>query len=419
MPIRSESGIRNYRIEYIRETTTGTAPSDPAWNLYSDTVRSWEWSPDAQIEMVRGVGDAAPSQFFRGPETHELTITYDLQQGIESAGSPQDAAADGLERDSDNILKNTHIFQAREDKTSLDSEETINGSTSLDARIFTVGKGGYVDEVTITGDPGSQQPVQVELTYQFEKIRSYQIDQPSSSTLLAFESTDSSDTSLSIEVENEDAGTTETVTLDASDATTLVSSSSQFSDIDVIELASESTGDINVYVNSGSQTTPAKGDQLATIYGQDSYNGVEGDLGIPALGSGSHASALGSSFEYFIGDTIERPSSTNLAFDINSSEFGVANNVEATNRSDSMRQRYHVGNQDSTLSATVLGESESHSQIIEHLLKTSNNVVWTLDNSTLQLDSAVMTSPPSRSVEAGSATMSLDAEFSGSGITVS
>lgn len=257
------------------------------------------------------------------------------------------------------------------------------------------------------------------MTYQFEKIRSYQIDQPSSSTLLAFESTDSSDTSLSIDVENEGAGTTETVSLDGSDATTVVSSSSNFSDIDSISLQSESTGDIKVYVNSGSQTTPSKGDQLATIPGSDTYNGIEGDLGVPALGNGSHASALNSSYELFLGDTIERPDGTTTwAYDISSIEFTVSNNLETSVRSDSMRQRINIGNQDVEVSASIMGETESHSQIIEHLQKTSNQIDWVLDNSELRATGAVLTDPPSRTVEAGQASMGLDATFSGTGVTV-
>lgn len=420
MVLRSEGGLRNHRTEYIRESTTGTAPSDPAWNLFSDTVRSLEWSPDAQIEEQRGLGDAAPNGFFRGPETHELTITYDLQQGVESGGSPQDASADGLERDSDQLLKNTHTLVDREDKTSLDSEETVNESTSYDTRIYTVGKGGYVDEVVFTGDPGSQQPVQVELTYQFEKIRSYQIDQPSSATGLALESTDSSDTGLTVTIENEDAGKSEDVSLDGSDATTLVgSTTTDFADIDAIELGSEATGDIKVYINDGSTSTPTKGDQLATIPGQSTYNSIEGDLGVPALGSGSHASALGSSYEIFLGDTIERPSGTSTwAYDISSYEMTVSNNLETSVRSDSMRQRISIGQQDSEVSATLMGETESHSQIIEHLQGTTNDIVWTLDNSILQLDSAVLMDAPSRTIEAGQAMLSLDCGFTGSGITV-
>lgn len=418
MVLRSEGGLRNHRTEYVQETTTGTTPSDPSYSLYSDTVRSFEWSPDAQIEEQRGLGDAAPAGFFRGPEAHELTITYDLQQGVESGGSPQDASADGLERDSDQLLKNTHTFVDREDKTSLDSEETINGSTSHDTRIYTVGKGGYVDEVTFSGDPGSQQPVQVELSYQFEKIRSYQIDQPSASTKLALESTDSSDTSVTVTVENEDAGTTEDISLDGSDATTVVSSTETFGDIDAISLGSETTGDVNVYVNDGSETTPSKGDQLATIPGSDTYNGIEGDLGVPALGNGSHASALNSSYELFLGDTVERPSGTNLGYDISSVEMTVSNNLETAVRSDSMRQRIHIGNQDVEVTANIVGETESHSLILSHLQKTSNNIDWTLSNTTLRASNAVLMDSPSRTIESGQASLSLDAGFQSEGIVV-
>lgn len=254
------------------------------------------------------------------------------------------------------------------------------------------------------------------MTYQFEKIRSYQIDQPSSATELAIKSTDAGDTSQTLTVENEGSSTSEDVSLNG---TTLVSTSNTYANVDVLSLDSETAGDIQVYINSGTQASPTQGDQISVIKGSGTYNSIEGDLGVPALGTGSHASALGSSYEIFLGDTVERPSGTSTwAFDIASTEFSVNNNLETTIRSDSMRQRIHVGNQDIEVAATVMGETESHSQIIEHLEKTENDVVWTLDNSTLTAGSAALTDSPSRTIEAGQATLSLDATFTGQSLTV-
>lgn len=414
MPTKSEGGLRNHRIEFIRESTTGTVPTDPAWNLYSDTVRSVEWGPDTQIETVRGIGDAAPSQFFKGPETHELTVTYDLQQKsgtgdtLYDGTSSNDAAYDGMVRDSDQLLNETHSFVDREDKTSISAEETINGSTSLDTRVYTVGKGGYISEVTLTGDPGSDQPIQVELTYQFEKIRSYQIDQPSSGTTLDVSSSDSNDTSQTLTIEDEGAGTTEDVSLSG---TSTVSTSSSFSDIDALELDSETAG--TVTVNDGTN-------DLAKIDGSSSYSGIEGDLGVPALGSsGSHASAIGESFEVILGDSIEQPSGTDLAYDVNSVEFTVSNNIEQMNRTDSLKQRLFPGGQDIEVTATILGETESHNQILDHLQVSTNNVRWTISGGYVEATSASLTDPGSRTVESGQAAMTLDNTFTGQGVTIS
>lgn len=419
---KPESGLRNHRIEYVDESTTGTAPSNPSWNLFSDTVRSFEWSPDTDVEAQRGLGDADPNAFYKGAETHELTVEYDLQQKtssgntlLDGSSNPNDAATDGIQRDSDQTLKSTHTVVDREDKTSITSEEAWS-SSSHDTRIYTVGKGGYIDEVTLNGDPGSQNPVAVELSYQFEKIRSYQVDQPSSSTKLAVKSDDSGDTSQSLTVEDEGAGASESVSLSG---TSLVSTTNSYGDIDALELDSETTGTVEVYVNTGSETTPSQGDKLSELPGSSAYNSTKGDLGIPALGSGSHASAIGQSYEIIVGDSVERPSGTNLAYDINSVSFNVSNNLETTERVDDIRMRIDVGEREATVDATVLGETESHTNILEHLQITENDVKWTLEGGSVQVDSAALTDPPSRTIEAGEAALSLDNTFTGKSVTLS
>lgn len=411
-----EGGLRSHRTEFVRESTTGTTPSDPGWNAYSDTVRSIEWAADAQIEGRRGLGDAAPANFYNSLESHEVTITYDLQQWFTSGGSAQDAAYDGLTRDSDNQIPNTHSFVDREDKSSISAGQTVNGSTSYATRIYTVGKGGYLDEVTIGGDPGSDQPVTVELSYQFEKVRSYQVDQPSSSTELVAKSTDSNDTTQTLTVEDEGAATSATFTLNG---TSIVASdtSVSFDNIDAVELDAETDGDVELYINDGTNSSPTQGDQLTTLRGKNSYSG-EGDLGVPALGAGSHAGSIGSSYEQIIGDTVERPAGTSLAFSINSVEFAVSNNVETNTRLGGTRLRIHDGPQDVEVSATVLGESESHQQIIDHLQAKENTVRWTMDGGNIEADNAAITDVGDRSIESGQAMMTLDNTFTGQGVTI-
>lgn len=68
--------------------------------------------------------------------------------------------------------------------------------------------------MSIQGDPGSQNPVLVELSYQSEKARSYQIDQPdgTSGTQLIVSSSSSSDTSQSVIIKD-DSQNTDTVSL--------------------------------------------------------------------------------------------------------------------------------------------------------------------------------------------------------------
>ena len=199
-----ESGLRGHRIEYIRESTVGVAPSDPAWNLFSDNVREIDFEHGAGISSQRGLGDPDSQGPFAGTEEGSVTVTYDLQQKsssgntfLDGSSNPNDAATDGLQRDSDNRIQNTHLIVDRYEQSGLTAGNTINGSTSRDTRQYWVAKGAYIDEVTLAGDPSDGQPISVELSYECEKVRHYQIDQPTSSEgsiELWANSTDSSDT---------------------------------------------------------------------------------------------------------------------------------------------------------------------------------------------------------------------------------
>jgi len=415
MVLKVEAGLRDYRIEFHREDTQGQPDTNPSWQLYSDTVRNFEWSPDGQIEQTLGIGVVDPSAFLKGPESHELTIAYDLQRALLSGGNPLDPSADGLERDTDNGPTATHSFVAREEKTGITAEETINGSTSKDTRIYTVGDGGLVDTVTYNGDPGSQNPVLVEITYQFEKVRSYQIDQPGSSTTLDIVSSDAGDgSSIKVTIENEGAGTSEENDLNG---VTPVTTTNSFADIDAVYVHDvngdpiDHDGDITISENGG--------DDLMVIPGSTSYDGLEGDNGVPLLGTSSHPAPLGSSFELIIGDTVTRNgTAAEMAFDLNSVSLTVNNNVETTTRIDTLAQRYHMGTRNLELSATVLGEAQSHADVLEHLQVNEADIVWTLTNSTITLSNAALTDVGSRSIEAGQAVLTLDNTFTGRGLTV-
>jgi len=402
---RPEAGTRPTRTEFIRESTVGQTPSDPAWLLFADEVENVEWRPDTAKEPHRGLGDVDPANFFRGPETHEVTVTYGLQQGIvDASDNPQDAVADGILRDSDNLLTNTHSLVQRQDITGIDAASTINGSTSLDTRIFVVAKGGKIGSVSLTGDPGESGPVTVEITYQFEKVREHQVDQPASSTTLDIMSSDANDT-MGITVEDEGAATTETIAVNGTTAVTTVAS---FSDIDAIELAAEPAGDITI--SDGTN-------DLAVIRGSGSYGDIEGDLGIPLLGTGGHASALGSSYEQFLGDSVTRGGS-DVADVISSTELTVEANLEQTAQHDSVRQLHSEGARDVELSANTVGETESAAQNEDHLLGTESGIVWTLTSTKITLTNAEMIEAPGKTVEAGGAVMGLDATFAAKGVTV-
>lgn len=411
------SGIRQQRVEFIRESNFGTTPSDPSWNRFSDDVISYEPTMDANVEPVRSLGNALPSDHAGGVESHELAVAYRLQKDfLDGSSNPKDASADGMERDSDNILKNSHTVVKRDIKTEKD------GNT---VRTYKVGKGGYIDTVEASLDIGDSDFIIFNLNYMFRKKRSYRIEQPSSDTKLALESTDSSDTGITVTIENEGATTTEDVSLDGSDATTLVSTTSSFGDIDAIELGSETVGDVKVYENDGSETSPTKGTKLTTIQGSDSYDGVQGDLGVPALGSGSHVTSdIGTQYYRFANSTVERPSSTDLAAQINTVDFTVENNIEAQGEVGSTLPQLVPGVQEVTLTSTIWGEKEIHDKLVDHLTIAKDDLVWDLNSGStspgkITLGNSTITDPGSTAEESEQAIASVDVQFSAESLTVS
>lgn len=315
-----------------------------------------------------------------------------------------------MERDSDQMISNSIAILDREEKTNQ-NDNTI--------RTYTVAKGGLPGTLTISGDASNSNPIQPEITFTFEKVRSYRIQQPGSSTKLVIKSTDSSDKDINVDIEDEGASTTEQVSTDSSDGTTLVSTTSEFGDIDAVKLGSQTTGNIKVYINDGDESSPSEGTLLTTIYGKDEYHNV-GDLGVPLLGTGSHESGLSGDFIRFHGSTLEQPSGTDVALEMQSAEFTVENNLEQTPRVDDIVQAVFPGVRDTSLTATVFGERESHDHIMDSLRNTSDNLIWDLqDAGSIQLDNARKTDPPARTVEGTQAIMSLDVGFSGEGLTLS
>lgn len=422
-----ESGLRGHRLEYVRESTVGQVPTDPSFLLFSDNIREVDFEHGASISSQRGLGSPDSQGPFAGTEEGGATITYDLQQKsasgntlLDGSGDPNDAATDGLQRDSDNRIQNTHLVVDRYEQSDLDAGNTVNGSTSRDTRQYWVAKGGYIDEVTLAGDPGDGQPISVELSYEFEKVRHYQIDQPTSGEgdiELWISSTDSSDTSIDVKIESEGGTTADTVTLDGSDGTTDVQSTETFGDVDAIEPQSELVGNLEVYVDDGTGT--AAGDQIAVIYGQDAYDTGEGDLGVPVLDSGSRGSAFSQAYELYHDDEVEQPDGTTIADNFEGTEFTVANSVDGMNRGGTPRRSLSAGTREVTVDVTVWGETEIQTRVSENLRSATGNVRWTMGGGHVQADSADPrdTDPDAFTAEDSKVTTSIS--FTGQSVTVS
>lgn len=412
-PIRNpEAGLRNHRPEFIREDSFGVTGVDPSILKFSHTMNTFTWASDSVNEPQRGLGDADPKGFIKGPETHELTIGYDLVKWFSPSG---DASYDGMARDADQLLPSSHTILDREDKGQVNSSQTISGNTARPTRIYSVAKGGLIDEVAMTGDPSDAQPVTLELSYLAQKSRSYQIDQPTSDQLLAATSSSSEDTTQTLTVESEGAAQTEDITLNG---TSVVSTTNPFGDIDALSLSGETTGDISISINDGTESSPTVGDTLSNIRGQESYRGVEGDLGVPALGGGSREDVSSSTVETFIGDQISRDG-TEYPYEINSATLTVANNIEETERSNGFGMALHPGNREITMEATMFGETMTHDMLMQELLNNTEELTWQMDGGTITLPGTIMNEPGERAAETGQAVMTTDNTFMTSGISFS
>lgn len=407
-----ESGLRIDRVEVLRESTTGVTDTDPAWEFYSDNVINFTWSPSPGAERRDGLGTPDAVDHDVGNQEHELTIAYHLQRGlVDGSGNPDGFGGDAILRDENNQIHNTHSLVAREVRgQSPDDPSGVDG-----ARTYTVMMGGYPEISSMEGDPENGAPIPIELTYMAEKIRSYEILQPSSSTLLTVSSSDSGDTTQTVTFENEGAGTTDTVSLNG---TTEESTTSSFDDIDSISVSPETVGDVTVSINDGTETSPTAGTTLMTIHGGQHYSNdsqsIEGDLGVPPLGSGSHASAVGTDYEHFIGDSVQR-NSEDIAFDLNNVTMEVTQNYDLTTREDSTRYRISEGNRDVMLTATVVGDRASHSHIMDSLASIGTDLTWTLSGTDITINEATVTGAPERTRESDQAAAQPEVEFSGQG----
>lgn len=418
-PQNPEAGLRRHRLDFARELEFGVTGAAPDWLKYSTSFTNWTWSPDATIERIDSVGTPDPVDQEKGPEGHEMTVEYPLVKWFVTAGGdPLDAAYDGMFRTVDNLLPNSHTIVDREERELIRAEATINGATARPTRQFRVGKGGLIDSVDVSGDPGDSVVIGMELNYQFQKVRTYQVDQPTDAegnTMLGVVSTNAGDTTQTVTIESEGATTSATYTLNG---TTLVTDATTFGDIDAISLSDETAGDVYVFVNTGTDLAPTRGDDLAVIHGTGSYDGVEGDLGVPALGVGTREdpAALGG-YEKFIGDTIRRGADP-YPHELSSATLTVENNVDPQERSSGYGQALYPGNREITLDAEMFGEAMTYDMLEFHLMNNEEDHSWDMTGGTLVVEAAHLTEPGDVEATEGDAVLTQENTFRGGGLTL-
>jgi hypothetical protein len=419
--ITPESGLRYDRVFFTREEIEGEIPAGPSWQRYSDLVMEVTASPDPGIEPVWGIGGPDPEFFGKGLEENELTVLYALQKAVVAAdGDVNDASADALLRDLAAQAPNTHSFYARMSNPSPGPDDATDVSGQ---RMYLIGQGGRAD-VSMEPDAEDEEPLPVEMTYMMEKLRTYHIWQPAASTLLCVQSTSTDDTAIDVTIEGDrSVPEEETLTLDG---TNLVSTSAEFTEIDAVHLASETQGDITVHINDGDATTPAAGDQLMVIHGANYYaeggGGLEGDLGVPALGTdGSFEAEIGAEFEdildpqfdfQFDDPTAPEPEIFNITMETD-------NGIDQYPRGGTTRPGIVEENRNIEISLNVVGERASHDLLHDAYSKRAIDLGWTLRYSDFTFPAAECIDPPELAIESEQAYVEVEGVYQSRGIQIS
>ena len=398
----AESGTLPGRYEWVPEPNGPmSVPTDPEWQRFSDTMRSFNADVGASYARQDGIGTSDAVDHNRGTEDPSADVGYDLQRfPIDSNGDPQSAAAYGMLRDEHNQLLGSLLATER--------TEAPGGNDGAGMRIYTVVRGAKVETVNPTNDPSEENPILMELSLQPTKVRSYAIHQPSAGTTLEITSTDDADT-MDITIESEDGTTSETI---AVNGTTAVTTTESFDDIDAIWLSEEPDGDVEVTDGSGTTICELVG---GLTYSDDDQP-VAGDRGVPALGSGSHADPIGTNYEHFVGDRIERPVGSPVRPRVQSAGWTVENDLTTDSVHTSQLPTVDESDRTVTIDVDVAGPKVSHDSMMEALTKDQQDYEHELSGGVVRFKNTVVESSGERQREAsGQAVASISETFAASG----
>ena len=400
-----ESALQNARIEYVEESTEGTTPPDPTWSTFTDYLTELSASPNADREGQMVVGSGDYFDHFRGTEEPEFTTQYYKQQDFVSSGPSENYPAAYVLTYDHNSEYPSFTFEYRR-------ETTDGGNDGAGFREYALAQGAKPVGVTLPGDPSASEPVIEELSWQARKFRTYVIHQPSSSTTVDVENTGSN--SVDVTIEDEGAATSETITV-AGGST--VTTTATFDNIDVIHAESEPDGDI--LVTDGSGTTLLEGGLVGS-----STDNVEGDRGLPPLGSGSHGSAIGtdpdnymfagvdvSGIQWDSGDLSQRVHTLDLNVELDVSREAIAGTRQST---------IDIGPRSTQeVSADLGGPHETADLLYEHWSNKSGNFVWSFEDNDLQLTDAEIIDAPDFTRSAGETNYLPSVTLEGEGVSVS
>jgi hypothetical protein len=402
-----ENALTNVRAEWVPSDLSGEfpgPPTDPSWNRFSDHIAAWPgWSGDASVEGQNVAGSGWTEDHFRGPEEHDLTVSYWLQRFfIDNSSDPNDPIGELLTLDYQSHHPVHELLFRR--------EVADGGVDDAGFREFIYGSGCYPSSGAAPGDPSASEPIIAEAGYAAQKVRQYIIHQPSDSTQITVVSTNDND-SMDITIESEDAGTTETITLNG---TTEVSGSTSFSDIDAFWLSAEPQGDISIKDDADNNLLedPIQGSE---------NDGVEGDRGVPPLGSGSHSSAIGTDPEDYLflgtsstfgGGALAESASADR---VHALDLSIDVDITREPLQGTRRQSIDPGTATVEVDADVAGPYESAKQNVRYFRGTEGDLVYTYPDGTVTVKNSQLTDTDDVDRSAGDSNQLYGVTFAGHG----
>ncbi|WP_394743303.1 hypothetical protein [Natronococcus roseus] len=425
MPTNDESGMRRTGVYWAREETDDfgnpVTPDDPDFFRYSTVVEGLSMAPDANFEERSGLGNAAGVDKNRMQEVHELSITYDVERFfVNSDGDVRDAFADAAQRTIDNNLASTHSYLEVEKKETIvptstwhsyyfealenDAPDGVDPEdpSSRATRIVGYGRGCYPEEATLTIDPEESAVLQVELEYRARKSRRYQFDQPDGE-YIHVRSTDSDDEGP-VDLETVDGDQNEQLGIDGEEFTT---SSSEFDSLRV-HLPEDLDGDLEVY--AGDSDGPEE--LLTVIRGAESYDGIEGDRGVPLLGDGELGpeeddlgeglTSLGTGATYMGHPVGQHMDSTTIT---------VTNEIEENGTDEGLAMALNPSELEIVATPTVFGETESPEKVDQHMIGEEGALRWSVGGGDVEIPRAYCQNPGETEKEEGEAVMQLETEY--------
>lgn len=381
-----ESALQDARIEYVEETTEGTPPTDPAWNVLSDYLDEFTFSPGAGREAISVVGSGDFKDMFRGAEEPEASTNYYKQEGfVDSNGDALNPAGEILNYDYSCDLQSYTIVYRRENE--------CDGNFDSGFREYAVLQGAKPVEVNDPGDPSEANPIIEELSWDVQKARAYVIHQPDSGTMIQVENTGSE--SVDVTIEDEGAATSETLTVSGGSTSTTVDT---YSDIDAIYAESDHDGDIIVTDGSGTNI-------LDTFLAGSDTDGVEGEQGVPPLGSGSHGSAIGTDpTDYqFIGVSQINYDGSSLSDRIHALDLTVSIDTSREAIQGTRRTAIDAGMRTAEVEADTAGPYETASRIAQSYHNVSGDFVYSFPDNDVTIQNAEITDTPDYTRSAGDA----------------